>query len=213
VREHIVVATAGIHPHEAGDATDADLERLHELAANGNVVAIGEIGFDFHYEHSPCDVQARIFERQLELADTLRLPVVIHSRDADAETFAALLAWSQRRRASGFAEPFGVMHCYAYGPERLQAYIGLGLYVSISGIVTYPKAEEVQRSAALAPADALILETDCPYLAPQSRRGRRNEPALVRETADRVAALRGTSVGALAAQTCDNAIRLYRLDR
>jgi TatD DNase family protein len=206
-----VWATVGIHPHEAKHADPASLERLSDLATSSRVVAIGEIGLDFHYDHSSRDQQVHALETQLDLADQLQLPIVVHSRDADSDTFAILSAWSSRRRGARFPEPFGVMHCYAYGPERLAAYAGSGLFISIPGIVTYPKADELQRTAELVGDEVLVIETDSPYLAPQSRRGRRNEPALLRETAEQVARLRHTSVEALAATTSANARRLFRL--
>jgi TatD DNase family protein len=201
----------GVHPHEADGVGPRDLECLRALAGSRRAVAVGEIGLDFHYDHSSRDEQVRVFELQLELADELGLPVVIHSRDADAETFAILSAWSGRRRGLQFSEPFGMMHCYAYGPQRMPEYTGIGFFVSIPGIVTYPKANDLQRVAELARDEVFVLETDCPYLAPQSRRGRRNEPALLRETAERVAALRGVSVEVLSETSSANARRLFRL--
>jgi TatD DNase family protein len=210
-QESNVWATAGIHPHEASGAGARELEQLRALASSPRVVAIGEIGLDFHYDHSPHADQAKVLQLQLELADELGLPVVIHSRDADADTFAILSAWSRRRRGSAATEPFGVMHCYAYGPDRLGAYADLGLFISIPGIVTYPKATEAQRSAILADGGIFVLETDCPYLAPQSHRGRRNEPAFMRETAEQVATLRGEPLELVSARSSANARRLYRL--
>jgi len=210
-REPSVWAAAGIHPHEATASAEGDLGQIEALAGSPRVVAIGEIGLDFHYDHSPRDRQQSLFRRQLDLADRLRLPAVIHSRDADEATLAILSSWSPQRRSLGLPEPFGVMHCYAYGPERLRAYTDLGLYISLPGIVTYPKAEAVQQTAARVEAGVLLVETDCPYLAPQSRRGRRNEPSLLTETAARVASLRGVTVEALARQSTANARRLYDL--
>lgn len=187
------------------------MEELRALAASHRAVAIGEIGLDFHYNHSGRQEQVRAFELQLELADDLGLPVVVHSRDADADTFAILSAWCTKRRQSRRTEPFGVMHCYAYGPDRMPEYAAMGLFISIPGIVTYPRADELQQTAASVDDEVFVLETDCPYLAPQSRRGRRNEPALLRETAERVAALRRVSLAALAARSSANAERLFRL--
>jgi len=210
-RESAVWATVGIHPHQARQAQAADLDLLRTLAGSARVVAVGEIGLDFHYDHSPREQQLRVFELQLELADELSLPVVIHSRDADLDTFAILAAWSRRRSDRHSDGPFGVMHCYAYGAERLAAYADMGLFISIPGIVTYPKAEAAQQSAARVDEEVFVLETDCPYLAPQSRRGRRNEPALLRETAERVAALRGVHIEDVAKRSSANARRLYRL--
>jgi TatD DNase family protein len=204
-------ATAGVHPHEAEAASTEQLQRIEELAAALSLVAIGEIGLDYHYDHSPRAEQIRAFEDQLEIANRLELPVVVHSRDADDDTFGLLSSWSARRRSLGLPPPYGVMHCYAYGAARLDAYVELGMLISISGIVTYPRAEGVQAAAAVVADESLLIETDCPYLAPQSRRGRRNEPCLLPETATKVAAIRGVAVEIVAQQTTDNARRLFRL--
>jgi len=209
--EPSVWATVGIHPHEASASLTGDLERLEALAASERVVAIGEIGLDYHYEHSAREEQRQRFEQQLLLSDELSLPVVVHSRDAEADTFKILSAWSSRRSATGVALPYGLMHCYSYGPGRAAAYVSLGLLLSVPGIVTYPKASEVQQAAASIDLDWLVVESDCPYLTPQSRRGRRNEPALVVETATRVSALRSMSLEDLSACTTANARRLFHL--
>ena len=209
--EPIVWAAVGVHPHDAASAPPSAGERLRQLAGSRRVVAVGEIGLDFYRDLSPRDVQRRVFERQLALAADLDLPAVIHSRDADEATHAILAPWAAGRRASGASEPFGVMHCYAYGAERVLAYTGLGLFISIPGTVTYPKAVSVHDGATAAPADLLVLETDCPYLTPQSRRGRRNEPALLAETVRRIAELRGVDEDELRLKTTENARRLYRL--
>lgn len=209
--EPSIWAAVGIHPHDAATAMPQDVRRLSALAGSERVVAIGEIGLDYHYDHSPHDVQLQRFEEQLELASELSLPVVIHSRDADPDTHAILAAWSSHQRLNNASEPYGLMHCYSYGPDRVTAYVSLGLLLSIPGIVTYPKATELQEAAALIDLDSLVVETDCPYLAPQSRRGRRNEPYLVREIATKVAELRRISLDVLSAKTSTNARRLFRL--
>lgn len=210
-RESAVWAAIGIHPHDAAAAPPSASNELRGLARSSRVVAIGEIGLDFYRDRSPRDVQRRVFEQQLALADELGLPVVIHSRDADEATHAILAPWAARRRASGAGEPFGLMHCYAYGAERLPAYVQLGLFISMPGTVTYPKAAVMHGAARAAPIDALVVETDCPYLTPQSRRGRRNEPALLAETVAQIAHLRGMSIDDLRRRTTENARRLYRL--
>lgn len=206
-----VWAAVGIHPHEADRAQPEGFRRLEELTRSPRVVAIGEIGLDFYRDLSPRPVQQAVFEKQLDLADRLGLPVVIHSREADDLTHNTLEQWATERRRGGRPAPLGVMHCYSYGPERVGAYASLGLFISIAGTVTYPKAELVLGAAAVTPADILLVETDCPYLAPQSHRGRRNEPAYVRETADKVASLRGIDVESLGSLTTSNAYRLFGL--
>jgi TatD DNase family protein len=209
--ESSVWATVGIHPHEAEASSAADLGRLASLAASDRVVAIGEIGLDYHYDHSPRDAQRQRFEQQLDLAMQLHLPVVIHSREADEDTFAILSAWRRRPEPYEVVSPPGLMHCYSYGPGRAGHYLSLGLLLSLPGIVTYPNASAVRDVATAVDLDYLVVETDCPYLAPQSRRGRRNEPALVKETAERIADLRRTSLDKVCARTSANARRLFRL--
>jgi TatD DNase family protein len=209
--EASVWATVGIHPHDAAASSAADVERLSFLAASDRVVAIGEIGLDYHYNHSPHDVQRQRLEQQLDLARALNLPVVIHSRDADDDTFAILSAWGQGSKTVENSVPAGVMHCYSYGPARAEDYVSLGFVLSLPGIVTYPNAASVRDVAAVRDLDHLVVETDCPYLAPQSRRGRRNEPAFVGETAARLAEVRGMSLDDVAARTTANARRLFGL--
>jgi TatD DNase family protein len=209
--EACVWAAVGIHPHEATASSVTDVKRLSMLAASERVVAIGEIGLDYHYDNSPRDQQRQRFEQQLDLATALHLPVVIHSRDADDDTFAILSAWRQRVEPNARVTPPGVMHCYSYGPGRTDSYTALGLLLSLPGIVTYPNAAAVREVATAVDLDYLVVETDCPYLAPQSRRGRRNEPALIRETAARIAGLRDMSLDEFSVRTSANAQRLFHL--
>jgi TatD DNase family protein len=198
-----VWASAGIHPHVAAAASDADWERIAELAAHERVVALGETGLDYHYDHSPRDAQRRAFERHVRLARDLGLPLVVHSRDADADTAAVV-------RQAG-REVRGVLHCFAGGAELLDAGLEAGWFVSFSGLVTFRGYEGAGFVRAV-PADRLLVETDAPYLAPVPRRGRRNEPAFVRHVVEAVAALRGEPVDAVAAATTRNARAFYRLD-
>jgi len=201
-------ATVGVHPHEAKAADTGTLERLRELARSPRVVAIGEIGLDYHYDHSPRDVQRALFAAQLEQLGALGMPVVIHSREAADDTYAILSGW--RAHAGGERMP-GLMHCFGYDAGWAERFLALGFLLSIPGVVTYAKAEQVQRVAATVPADRFTLETDCPYLAPQSHRGRRNEPAYLPETAGAIAALRGCPAEAVAAQAAENTRRLFGL--
>ncbi|MGI8553965.1 MAG: TatD family hydrolase [Dehalococcoidia bacterium] len=206
-----VWATVGVHPHDAAAATDEYLRELSQLAGSGRVVAFGEIGLDFYRDLSPRERQRQVFREQLALSDRLGLPVVVHSRDADEVTFSILTPWVAERRAAGMQEPFGMMHCFSYGPDRLNAYLKLGMYISIAGTVTYPKAALVRGAAVAAPAASLLVETDCPYLTPQSRRGRRNEPSLLIETVSQIASLRGRPIDDVSMATTANALRLFRL--
>ena len=217
-REAHVYATAGVHPHDARDWTPAARDRLAALAAGERVVAIGEIGLDFFRNLSPPADQRRAFLDQLALAAALDLPVAIHSRDAHAETYAILREWAPsaaQNAAAAFdpqgGHPPGVIHCFSGDAELALRYVALGFLVSFAGPVTYPKNHALQAAARAVPASQLVLETDAPYLSPQSRRGRRNEPALVTETARVIAGLREEPPEDLAAAASEAARRLYRL--
>jgi TatD DNase family protein len=196
-------ATAGVHPHEARIASDATWEELRGLAREGGIVAIGEIGLDFHYDHSPRDVQREVFRRQLRLARDVGLPVVVHTREADGETVEIL-------EQEGASETGGVIHCFTGGLELARRALALGFHISFSGIVAFPRAEVIQQVACECPEDRLLVETDAPFLAPPPHRGKRNEPAFVVEVARRVAQLRGASPERLAAAATANYVRLFR---
>ena len=197
-------ATVGIHPHDAAEATDADFHEMERLTASPAVVALGEMGLDFFRNLSPPDVQTRVLRRQLALARELGTPVVLHCRDAHAETLAIL---AEER----VADVGGVMHCFSGDVDIARRCLDLGLYLSLAGPVTYRNARALPDVARFAPRDRLVLETDCPFLPPHPHRGRRNEPAYVALTAARVAELRGEDPEALAAATADNAARLFNL--
>jgi TatD DNase family protein len=211
-REHAGYwATAGIHPHDAADAAPADWDELETLAADPKVVALGEMGLDFFRNLSPHEVQWQAFQRQLDLCARLDMPAVIHSRDAEQATWEMLEPWARARRRAGGSEPFGVLHCYAYGPEAALRYIEMGFIISIPGTVTYPNNARGQAVARAVPASAFVLETDCPYLTPQPWRGKRNEPAYMVETLRHVATLRGETAETVAETTTANARRLFRI--
>ena len=175
-------ASAGIHPHEARLATPAAYEELRALAAAKRIVAIGEIGLDFHYDHSPRDVQREVFRAQVRLAREAGLPAIIHTREADEET-AALL------EEEGASQ--GVIHCFTGGHDLARRALALGFYISFSGIVAFPRSQVIQEVARAIPSDRLLVETDSPFLAPPPHRGSRNEPAFVVEVVRVIAALRG----------------------
>ena len=196
-------ATAGVHPHEARLADERVYDELRELAGEGRLVAIGEIGLDFHYDHSPRTVQRETFRRQVRLAREVALPVVVHTREADEETATIL-------EEEGAAEAGGVIHCFTGGVELARRALALGFCVSFSGIVAFPRAEVIQEVAREVPEDRLLVETDAPYLAPPPHRGKRNEPAFVVEVARKVAALRGTDLETVAAASVRNYARLFR---
>jgi TatD DNase family protein len=199
-RHEGVFAALGIHPHQAGDEDADRLAELRELLAEDSAVAVGEMGLDFYRDYAPRDRQLVLFERQLELAVQLGKPVIIHTRAASDDTAAAL---------ESFAGTV-VLHCFS-APELLSVALDRGYYVSFAGNVTYPKAEELRDAARAVPADRLLVETDSPYLSPQPRRGRPNEPANVVHTAAALAEARGADPAALAAQLDANATSAFAL--
>ena len=174
-------ATVGLHPHDAKDWTDELESEFRQLASSDRVVAIGEIGLDFFRNLSPHDAQYGAFEVQLALADDLDLPVVIHSRDAHEESFTILKLWADKQRRT---RPIGVIHCFSGDANLAQRYHKLGFLISFAGPITYPKNQALREAAKTLPIEAIVVETDCPYLSPQPRRGKRNEPANVRFTAE-----------------------------
>ncbi len=202
-RYDLFYATAGVHPHDAAKADDKTLARVRELARHDKVIALGEIGLDYHYDFSPRDRQRAVFADQLNIAIEARLPVVIHTREAWDDTFEVLERhWKPR----GIP---GVMHCFSGGPDEARRSLDLGFYLSFGGIVTFPKAVEIQQAAREAPEDRILVETDAPYLAPVPKRGKRNEPAFVVHTATYLDKLRGEEPGRIAALTSGNFDRLF----
>jgi len=196
-------ASAGVHPHQAWLATDSAYERLRGLARDGRIVAIGEIGLDFHYDYSPRDTQRKVFRRQVRLARDVGLPIVVHTREADDET-ASLL------EQEGARETGGVIHCFTGGPELARRALALGFSISFSGIMTFPRAEAIQQVAREVPEDRLLVETDAPFLAPPPHRGKRNEPAFVVEVARKLAALRGVTLEQIGSAAQRNYAKLFR---
>jgi TatD DNase family protein len=193
----------GIHPHEARLATEGAYEEIAELARAGRIVALGEIGLDFHYDLSPRETQQEVFRRQLRLARELAVPIIIHTREAERETLAILTE-------EHAGEIGGVVHCFTGSGELARAALDLGLYLSFSGIVAFPRADALREVARDVPGDRLLIETDAPYLAPPPHRGRRNEPAFVVEVARAVAQARGVDVAEIARLTAENYARCFR---
>jgi len=194
-----VWATVGVHPHEARHGLDGIAELLDE----GRVVAVGEAGLDFHYDHSPRDAQAVVFAAQVELAHRTDLPLVIHSREAWEETFAILDTEGTPRRT--------VFHCFTGGPDEVDGCLDRGALVSFSGIITFPTADEVRAAAARCPLDRVLVETDSPYLAPVPYRGRTNEPAKVGLVGEALAIAMGRPAVEVAEATTATARRFYGL--
>jgi TatD DNase family protein len=198
-----VYCSVGTHPHYAHEEPDVTVGDLVARAQHPKVVAIGEAGLDYHYDYSPRDAQEQGFRRHIAAARETRLPLVIHTREADADTARIL-----EEEAGKGAFP-AVLHCFTSSRELALKGIELGLYVSFSGIVTFKKSEELRAIAAELPADRILVETDSPYLAPGKFRGKRNEPSFVVETAKTVAAARGVPFDELARQTTANFFRLF----
>ncbi len=194
--------SAGVHPHEAKLANEAIYDELRGLGRERRIVAIGEIGLDFHYDHSPRDMQREVFRRQVRLAREVGRPVIIHTREADEETAAIL-------EEEGARETSGVIHCFTGGEELARRALALGFYISFSGIVAFPRSETIQAVARTVPEDRLLVETDSPFLAPPPHRGKRNEPAFVLGVARRVAGLRGDTLEAVGAASARNFARLF----
>ena len=207
-----VHATVGCHPHDAARLDQEGWRRLKELTQHPQVVAVGEIGLDFYRNLSPRGDQVRVLEEELALAAERRLPVAVHCRDAHDEMYPILEHWAgEARPLFGEDRPLGVMHYFSGDRELARRYVEMGFLISIHTSVTYPKSDRLRAVAAGLDVECLVLETDSPYGAPQSRRGRRNEPAYVVETATRVAELRRLPVETVARRTGENAARLFGL--
>ncbi|MGI6206778.1 MAG: TatD family hydrolase [Anaerolineae bacterium] len=200
-----VYATVGIHPHDAQGADVAAWECIRQLAAEACVVGIGETGLDFYRHRSPQQAQVEAFQTHLALAQELGKPVIVHSREADAETMATLRPWANKVQV--------VLHCFSGSEEMLSEALSLGFYVSFSGTITYPKADRQRQLARMVPEGQLLAETDCPYLAPVPKRGRRNEPAYITHTVSALAQARGVPAESLAQTILTNAEVLFGVAR
>jgi TatD DNase family protein len=198
-RYPFIYATVGVHPHDAAKAGDETFARLADLAQHPKVLAIGEIGLDYHYDFSPRDVQRAVFDRQLAIAADAKKPIVIHTREAWDDTLAQIPALPHG----------GIMHCFTGDPAQARQSLDRGFHLGFGGVLTFPKAESLREAAALCPDDRLLIETDCPYLAPVPHRGKRNEPAFILETATRLAQVRNTTPDRIAELTTQNFLKLF----
>lgn len=196
-----IYRAAGYHPHSAKDAAPGYLAELREELTDPKTVAIGEIGLDYHYDLSERPTQRRVFREQLELAAETGYPVIIHMREATADTLALLREY----------RPQGVVHCFSGSAETARELLALGLYLGFTGLVTFKNAKKACEAAAMAPLDRLLIETDCPYMTPVPFRGQRNDSTLLHLTAYAIANLRGIPPQELADRTAGNARRLYRI--
>lgn len=196
-----VYAAVGFHPHEVTEFDDASLLEVKRLAQNEKVVAIGEIGLDYYYDFSPREKQIEAFEKQLELAAELSLPVIIHNRDAHADTLEIL----KKHR------PKGVLHCFSGSAEMAQEIIKLGMYIGLGGAVTFKNAKKPLEVAAVVPDELLLIETDCPYMSPVPFRGKRCDSTMIPYTAEKIAEVRGTTAQDILNLTAENAKRLFEI--
>jgi TatD DNase family protein len=210
-KHDFIYATIGIHPHEAKLASEADFSEMVELAKRPKVIAWGEIGLDYFYDHSPRDVQQQVFLKQLELAQAAKLPIVIHCRPSDNSEDAwgdCLRLLNEHWARSGLG---GILHCFTGIWAHAECALDMGFMISFAGNVTFPKAQQIREAAKQVPLDRVLIETDSPFLAPVPHRGKRNEPSFVKETARQLAELRGLSTEEMGLQTANNFYRFFSL--
>ncbi|MBB6447486.1 TatD family hydrolase [Bacillus benzoevorans] len=200
-----MVASVGWHPVDAIEMRDADLQWIEELSAHPKVRAIGEIGLDYYWDKSPKDIQQEVFRRQIRLAKKVKLPIIIHNRDATSDIIGIL----KEEEAS---EVGGIMHCFSGSVETARECLDMNFYISLGGPVTFKNAKKPKEVAKEVPLDRLLIETDCPYLTPHPYRGKRNEPAYVKLVAEQIAELKGLTLDEVAAATTENAKRLFAIN-
>jgi TatD DNase family protein len=208
-----IYASVGIHPHEAKLAKDSDFAELEQLVRRPKVIAWGEIGLDYYYDHSPRDVQQNVFIRQMELARAAKLPIVIHCRPTDNNENAwddCLALIDQHWKPYGLG---GILHCFTSNWAHAKRALDMGFMISFAGNVSFPKAQQIRDSASQVPLDRMLIETDSPYLAPIPHRGKRNEPAYVKETARHIGELRDVSGEEIGQQTAENFYRFFGMKK
>ncbi|MCJ7842920.1 TatD family hydrolase [Lederbergia sp. NSJ-179] len=198
-------ASVGWHPVDAIDMQDEDLAWLEELATHPKVVALGEMGLDYHWDKSPKEVQKEVFRKQIRLAKKVNLPIIIHNREATEDVVTIL-------REEKAEQVGGIMHCFSGSPEIAKKCLDMNFYISLGGPVTFKNAKKPKEVAIQVPMDRLLVETDCPYLAPHPYRGKRNEPAYVKLVAEQIAELKGISLQEVAQQTTANAKKLFGIE-
>ena len=199
-----VYATVGMHPHDAKDVGPEDLAKLKDLTAHSKVVAVGETGLDYYYSHSPHDVQQRVFGQFIHMARDTDLPIVVHERDAAHDAVELL-------RSEGEGRLHGVIHCFTGNYEAACAYLDLDFYLSFTGIITFKNAEALRQVVRRVPLERILVETDSPYLTPVPHRGKRNEPAYVRQVAETIATVKDVPFDQVATLTTNNARALFRI--
>ena len=203
-----IYSAVGVHPTETYELETADIQKVEQYATEpaNKVVAIGEIGLDYHYPDTQKEKQKEWFAMQIDLAKRLHMPILVHSRDAAADTLDLIKA--ENARDAG-----GVLHCFSYEPEMAKIYTDMGFYIGIGGVVTFKNARKLKEVAVQMPMELMLLETDCPYLAPEPFRGRRNDSSLIKYVAETIASLRGMSAEDVICITAENARRFYGLQK
>ena len=199
-----IYAALGVHPSEVEGLTETDMDWIRENCRREKVVAVGEIGLDYHWPTPEPEVQRQWFIRQIGLAREVHLPIIVHSRDAAAETMEII----KKEKAH---ECGGVIHCYSYSPEMAKEYVDMGFYIGIGGVVTFKNAKKLVRTVEEIPMERIVLETDCPYMAPEPNRGRRNDSSQLIHVAEKIGELRGMEAQEVIRITAENAKALYRL--
>lgn len=204
VRDYpFMYAAVGVHPDETGDLNEESFARMRELFQRDKVVAVGEIGLDYYWDHESHDLQKRWFIRQLELARELNLPALIHSREAAADTMEVMKEYARGLK--------GVIHCYSYSKEMAKEYVKMGFYIGVGGVVTFKNARKLKETVKETPLEAIVLETDCPYLSPEPFRGKRNNSMYIRYVAEEIARLKEITYEEVVLQTEKNARELYQI--
>lgn len=204
-RYPFVYASVGVHPEEAADLTEADMELLEQYTKHPKVKAIGEIGLDYYYDDVPKEIQKKWFARQLELAKKVNMPVVIHDRDAHGDCMDIL-------RSGNVREVGGILHCYSGSAEMAKEILDWGMYIAFGGTLTFKNARKVREVAEYVPLDRIVIETDCPYLAPEPNRGKRNSSLYIHYVAEKLAEIKGIAVEEAERVTCENAKKCYKIE-
>ncbi|WP_282142419.1 TatD family hydrolase [Cytobacillus oceanisediminis] len=200
-----IYASVGWHPVDAIDMTEDDLQWIEELSSHPKVVALGEMGLDYYWDKSPKDIQQEVFRKQIRLAKKVKLPIVIHNRDATADIVEIL-------KEEGAGEVGGIMHCFSGSPEIAKECVDMNFFISLGGPVTFKNAKKPKEVADVIPLEKLLIETDCPYLTPHPFRGKRNEPSYVKLVAEQIAQIKGLSVEEVAQATTENAKKLFGIN-
>ncbi|MCC3649822.1 TatD family hydrolase [Cytobacillus oceanisediminis] len=200
-----IYACVGWHPVDAIDMTEEDLLWIEELSSHPKVVALGEMGLDYYWDKSPKDIQKEVFRKQIRLAKKVKLPIVIHNRDATSDIVEIL-------KEEGAGEVGGIMHCFSGSPEIAQECVDMNFYISLGGPVTFKNAKKPKEVADVIPLEKLLIETDCPYLTPHPHRGKRNEPSYVKLVAEQIAEIKGLSTEEVAQATTENAKKIFGIN-